>query len=433
MVSTDSVESQPFSTSASQHRKPRVLRWCLTSLVLLLLGWWLVGWWVSEQGRQNAREALRVGEYGEALKQLAWCRWVSPFDGDLWLLSARVSRRAGQLEQAASWLEIAARRGALSTAVALERTLQFAVSGRFEEVEDRLIDWLDHTRTDFPLIAEVLTGEYMRQYRLPEARSILDRWLELDPENVEPWLRRAWVLERQLNADAAINDYRKVLQLDTARPLVRLQLVDLLLKVRKPRVALMELQPLLQTPSPSAEVVSRLARCHRELGQFDQAQACLDTVPAQQQTARIRLELAQLALEKGEFQQAEMLFRQVLEELPRERELLFGLIRALTGQGKIAEAEKVELQLRAIDEDSRRMSQLMAELARKPRDPALRFECAQIFLRSGLKEDAIRWLHLTLETAPSHRQAHTLLAELYQQQGNEQRAAYHRHAAKSVP
>jgi tetratricopeptide (TPR) repeat protein len=222
MVSTDSVESQPFSTSASQHRKPRVLRWCLTSLVLLLLGWWLVGWWVSEQGRQNAREALRVGEYGEALKQLAWCRWVSPFDGDLWLLSARVSRRAGQLEQAASWLEIAARRGALSTAVALERTLQFAVSGRFEEVEDRLIDWLDHTRTDFPLIAEVLTGEYMRQYRLPEARSILDRWLELDPENVEPWLRRAWVLERQLNADAAINDYRKVLQLDTARPLVRL-------------------------------------------------------------------------------------------------------------------------------------------------------------------------------------------------------------------
>jgi predicted Zn-dependent protease len=298
-------------------------------------------------------------------------------------------------------------------------------------VEDGLRQQLGSTRSDYPAIAEVLTAEYMRLYRLPEAREILNRWIELDGDDPEPWVRRAWVAEHQLDFDAALADYRKVLALESERHPVRLRVAEILFKVRKPAEALPELERLQQKQPADVSVALTLSRCRRELGQVEQAAAALDALPASsQQEAKVVAERAQIALARSKFTEAETLFRTALRDMPREREVLYGLQQCLSRLDRTAEAEEIRKVLTQVDADGRRMGVLITALTRNPADADLRYEGALIFLRNGVVEDGIRWLEMTVEANPRHRQAHEKLAEHYDKQGMPERAALHREASR---
>ena len=232
------------------------------------------------------------------------------------LLAAR--RRAGKLEQSAAWLKEAGQAGARLRDLRLERLLGAAQQGLTPELEGLLQNQLNATRTDYALIAEVLTAEYMRLYRLPDARAILNRWIELDADDVEPWVRRAWVAEHQLDFDAAVADYRHVLDMEPDRHPVRLRVAEILFKVRKPAEAIPELERLIAAQPADVAAALTLSRCRRELGQFEEASTALNGLPESlRKEARVRAERGLIAVAQNQFDDAESLLRDALRDLPR--------------------------------------------------------------------------------------------------------------------
>src|SRR5207245_1421284 len=94
--------------------------------------------------------------------------------------------------------------------------------------------------------------------------------------------------------------------------------------------------------------------------------------------------------------------------------------------------EQLNKTLKQIDADGRRMSEVLARLNSNPQSADLRFECAMLFLRNGVVEDAVHWLRLTVEAKPDHLQAHEQLAACYDRQGKTTEAAAHRAAARRL-
>jgi tetratricopeptide (TPR) repeat protein len=273
----------------------------------------------------------------------------------------------------------------------------------------------------------------MRLYRLPEAIELLNRWIEIDPEDTEPFVRRAWVEERQLDFDNALTDYRRVIAMDPQRWPVRAQIAEILFKIRKPDEAVAELKLLREHQPQDASVAVNLSRCYREMGEYDNALEALDQLPDDaRSSSRVQAELGHVALFKEDYVKAESLFRSALKAMPREREVLYGLHQALSRLGKSSDADEVQAILKQVDADGRRMGQIITGLTRNPADAALRYEGASIFLRNGVKEDGVRWLQMTLEADPRHIGAHERLAEYFEEQGRPDLAAVHRDVVRKL-
>ncbi|MFO0871545.1 MAG: hypothetical protein U0935_21695 [Pirellulales bacterium] len=392
------------------------------------LVWLAVCWGLWSRHYGAAERALQLRDFPAAEQHLEWCRWARPQHPDSWLLSAQAARRAGRFDEWAARLRRADRAGARLPDVRLERLLGTAQQGLTPELEELLQAQLAATRSQFPLVAEVLTAEYMRVYRLPDARAVLNRWVELDGNHdVEPWVRRAWVAEHQLDFDAAVDDYRRVLTMEPDRDPVRLRIAEILFKIRKVDDAVRELEILLVRQPGDFIGVLTLSRCRREQGEFVRATTALDQLPADRQTdPKVRAERGLIALGENRDEDAERWLKEALRDLPREREVLYGLQQALSRLNKTAEADQVQSILKQVDIDGRRMGELVSALAREPGNAELRFEGAMIFLRNGVTDDGVRWLHMTLDANPAHRPAHTQLAEYYERIGQTQRAATHR-------
>jgi tetratricopeptide (TPR) repeat protein len=433
-MDADVPTSQRLTPSSAR----RGMRWWVLRLagaaVLCYLGWSLAVWAWGSYHLRAARRDIQQREFDRALDRLAVCRTVWPDDGEIWLLSARTARRAGHFQDADNLLLPARKRGARQRDLVLEQVLLTAQRGQYAEVEPFLTERLTPELADFPLVAEVVSAEWMRTYRLAEARALLTHWLAKEPDEVGALVRRGWVAEHQLDFDAAVNDYRRVLNLSPGQDSIRLRLVEILLKIRRPEEAAPYAAEAYRHNPTDAAAVLAAARCWREIGQLDEARAALAGMTDQQrQTPAVQAERAHLALQAGEAAEAEILFRTALRSLPRERAVLYGLQQALSRQGKTAEAEKTATALAQVDQDGRRMNKLMTILATQPGNADLRHECGVIFLRNGLEEDGLRWLAMALESDPRHRPTHAQLAEYFDRNGQPERAAPHRKALERLP
>jgi tetratricopeptide (TPR) repeat protein len=435
MVCNMSLKTPSAARPSVAPRSPyrRLFYGVVVVLLAAVTAWYGACWIIWTRSFESAARAIRLRQYDLAQQHLDWCRWAWPGDPHTWLVSARVARRAGERKQSQEWLDRAEQAGAREREVRLERLLDYGQWEFSPDVEERLREQLKTNRSDYPLIAEVLTGEFMRLYRLPEAREVLDRWVELDPEDTEPFVRRGWVAEHQLDFDAALADYGRVVAMDPQRLPIRMQIAEILFKLRKPAEAIPELKIVQQQQPEDPAVAVSLSRCYRELGEYDEALAALKSLPeAQRETAKVKAELGQIALVQEEFAQAETLLRAALADMPREREALYGLQQSLSRLGKTAEADEVQAILKQVDADGRRMGEVITGLTRNPDDADLRYEGACIFLRNGVKEDGLRWLEMTLAANPRHLEAHQRLAEHYEQEGMPDSAAVHREIVRKL-
>jgi predicted Zn-dependent protease len=180
-------------------------------------------------------------------------------------------------------------------------------------------------------------------------------------------------------------------------------------------------------------VAVNLSRCYRDLAEYDQALAALQQLPEDERDlASVKAELGQIALAKEDFVQAESMLRAALADMPRQREALYGLQQALSRLEKTEEAAEVQAVLKEVDADGRRMGEVITGLTRNPGDADLRVEGACIFLRNGVKEDGLRWLHMALDANPRHLEAHQRLAEYYEQEGASDQAALHRQVVRTL-
>jgi tetratricopeptide (TPR) repeat protein len=356
----------------------------------------------------------------QAIRHLQVCLRVWPADADVLLMTARAARRARSYDEAERSLEKYQQARGLDEASSFEQLL-LSAERSVDQVAGVCRHHVEQGHPDAPLILEALTRGYFRQYRLPEARFCLDRWLELQPENVQ-----AVCLEGQLHLDyeqsrsTALESYRRAVQLDPDHEEARQGLAIVLLESKNFTEAVKHLEFLRQRQPDNLRVRVGLAECHDALGQGAEALRLVDSVLAEQPQFQRALALrGRLLTNKGDYTGAEPYLRQAVALNPSDHQARYNLILCLHSSGKEDEVDRNKRELKQMEEDLLRFNEIVTrDMIQRPYDPALHCTLGQLLLRGGHREEGLRWLHSALRLDPQYAPARQALAEYNQQAEN---------------
>jgi predicted Zn-dependent protease len=225
---------------------------------------------------------------------------------------------------------------------------------------------------------------------------------------------------------------RLVIERDPERDETRLRLAQCLLGMGSYEEALPHLEHLAARRPDSPDVQVGLARCHNMRGQPERARELLDAFLERHPDHGLALRTrGQFALADGQAEQAERWLRHAAEVLPNDYLSHFLLGRSLQEQRRTAEA-KAQLEVAdRVKARAERLGELTSrKLSEQPLDPALHCEMGVLLLRNGHKATGESWLKSALSLDPNYKPAHAALAEHYQAEGDQGRAAEHRRQAE---
>jgi Flp pilus assembly protein TadD len=123
-----------------------------------------------------------------------------------------------------------------------------------------------------------------------------------------------------------------------------------------------------------------------------------------------------IAVDSGQYAEAETWLRQAVALAPSDHQARYNLILCLANTDRAEEAKRHEQALKQGEEDVKRFNEIVVqEMPKRPDDPALHCTLGQLLLRSGHKDEGLRWLHSALRLNPQYEPARQTLAEHYQQ------------------
>src|SRR5205085_8450316 len=129
-------------------------------------------------------------------------------------------------------------RGGLAEEVVLEQTLLRAQRGGMDSVTPYLRSLVEADHPATPLILEAMVRGYMRAYRYGDAAVLLALWQDRRPGDLQADLFQGYVREQIGPEQEAVDNYRRVLELDPDHDEARLRLANLLIDRSLPAEAL---------------------------------------------------------------------------------------------------------------------------------------------------------------------------------------------------
>ncbi len=416
---------------------PRILRFLLprtrlqffilVGLLLQMAALGVGGAWYHRTNSflREAEQALERHDYEEARRLLTRYLQARPHAGHGHFLAARADRRLQRYDEAEEHLRVCQRLGYDQDSLALERTLSDVQRGN-ARAERQLWVRVEANDPHSLAILEVLIQEYIDSYRLGRALDALQLYLDKKPNDLQARLGRAYVFERFLYFGEATDEYRRAVELAPNNDAVRQHLADSLLIVGPPSEALAQFETLRSRGGDSPAILLGLAKSRRQLGETEKAKELLDAVLKEQPlNAAALVERGKVALEQGQFEEAESVLRQAVEITPNDRDAHHNLSVALRQQGREEAATKEIARVEGIDLDLRRLDKISKAVLKSPNDPALRCEGAQLFLRNGEEQEGVRWLMFALRLDPGYPAAHQALAAYYRKNGQAELAERH--------
>jgi tetratricopeptide (TPR) repeat protein len=386
--------------------------------------------WAWHQLRSAYAE---LGRYhpGAARQSLASCLRIWPNHTAARLLASRAARQDGDLGAADRELRACQRSGGATEETAFEWALLQASAGNVREVEEYLQKRADRSPQDGPLVWEALAEGYLRVYRTLDAMSCLNYWLKRDPDNVRALELRGMTFVTGKGVVKGADDYRRVLALDPDRKQTRWRLIDCLISLGTYDEAAAHLEVVARERPGDPEVTARLARCYNMLSRGEEARRLLDdALAAHPDNGPCLRTRGQFALADRQRADAEALLRRAAAVLPEDYQTQFLLFQALQAQGKLDEAKTQLQRAEEVKDRSERIGELRSrKLAEQPLDPALHYEMAMLYLRTGHPDAALQWLTSALTLDPNHRPSHAALADYFERRGDKASAEEHRKKA----
>lgn len=395
----------------------------------------------TEYHLHAARQALDRYAFDEAQRHLNLCLAVPFRDGDVYLLAARTSRRRDSLQDATKYLEECRRQPGMTKAVVLEHLLLTAQQGGLDGIEGTLYGHVSDDGPEAVLVLEALAKEYLMRSWRPEALECLNKLLVRQPGHPQALLMRARLEEElALNGEGeheanALRDYEKAVEAASSFE-ARLGRAGALYRLGRPWDALLEYDRLCSLRGSDADALLGLARCRSRLGEVDKTKWLLDELLERHPDHwEALLDRGRAALHAGQPAEAEKWLRRAADLAPGcEMGPLRSLGQCLEAQHKVEEARRCRDRLSRRQSDLHQVDLLTLQANRDPYNVALRYEIADKLMRLGRERDGVAALYLVLEQQPQHQQAHAALADYFQQIGQSDRAARHRHAAnESTP
>lgn len=438
LANTTSQQTTPTSNALRDQRRMRVRRHLLLLAVATLLTAVLgAQGWAAWQWRQAQRE-LEAWRPWKSREHLQNCMRLWPWSrlSLTHLLLAQAARQQEDYETARQHLFTAQRlRGGADEITALHWALLEASAGNVLETEEYLQKQADRQPPLRPLIWEALAVGYLRLSRLPDAMSVLDHWLKREPDQVRALELRGQTYIAGQGVSRGVEDFQRVLQLAPERDHTRWKLAEALIALSRYETAAEHLE-ILRTKWPDdPTLLAHLARCYHLLGRYDEARQLLESALRQEPNHPLCLRTqAQMALNQPQGPDPALaveLLRRVVQQRPTDylaQQLLFQALQQL-GQTEAARQQLAIVE--TLRERQNRLSELQTRrLPQQPLNPLLHFEMAQLLYHNGQEDAAENWLRTALSLDPSLRDAHAMLAQLYERRGDQARAAVHRRFAQ---
>ena len=334
------------------------------------------------------------------------------------MLSARAARRAGVYGDSERLLSLYEKDLGRDAAYSFERLLLDAECNQ-DQVVERCWQLVEEGHPDSPLLMESLARGYMRRYRLGMAKRCLDRWRQAQPDNPQMlYLDGLFHLDYAHAVSAALASYGRAVELDPEHEEARLGLAVALLMSKEFGKAAEHFERLRQVQPDNARVQVGLAECWEGLGETAEAVRLVDEVLSQKPDFPAALSLrGQLAFGQGQFSAAADWLRQAVRRNPADQRARYNLAVALERTGRADEAQECMRQSKQMQQDLARFNEIVtSEIAKRPADAALHCELGQILLRSGQRDEGMRWLQSALQIDPGYAPARRALAD-YQRLG----------------
>jgi tetratricopeptide (TPR) repeat protein len=415
---------------------PGRYRRCLVVAIGLLLvagfcSRWVYAAWQIRQARQNLSDTRPVLAL-EHLRQLAV---PEAYRAEKLFLLGRASRRAGQLESAAAYLEQAEQAGWTVKEVRLQQNLLLVQTGNFQQAGDLLKEILV-TGTDDDTAEEIYEARakgFYSTFRLGDALVCLNYWLNWRPHVRQARIWRAEIFERTTRTKEAVEDYRAVVQRDPDDVEVRLRLGAALLELNETRSALEEFETCLAKKTADADAQIGRLKCLRRLGELANVSETLSTLLDRElkpgQRGSVLRELGEMALYQQDYARAVEYLKQARQVDPVNC-LVYAPLRiaySRLGLADLAEAEKRRGE--EATARSNRLSEITQAVLQDSLNADLRYEAGMILVAEGLKSEGAAWLKTAVECDPTHVKAHAALADYYDDLGDLAAAQRHRRLA----
>jgi tetratricopeptide (TPR) repeat protein len=383
--------------------------------------------------------ALRADRFEDARRHLKVCLRVWPWRPEVHLRAARVARLMNDYPTAEAHLNRCLElQGGASDGVQVEFLLMRVQVGEIDEERGLgpitvLFSAVENGHPDSPAILETIARSFLLRLRYKPAFQCLNLWIEVDPQNPEPYYLRGFTFEQVNNPKAAKADYEKALELDPDMVPARLRVAEMFLHDKQAPEALPHLERLYRQAPADPRIQSRLGMCLFLQGRAEEARQLMESgLASLSDDPSLLIALANLDLQEGRGADAERRLRTVLKNDPSDTEALFVLASSLQLQGRTQEAAATlaEHEKKKVIVD--RIHDLLRELGDSPVPrPNDYVEIGQFFFEIGKSQLGLYWLDRALTHDPQNQRAHRVLADHYDSKGQPAKAALHRKQIRS--
>jgi tetratricopeptide (TPR) repeat protein len=403
----------------------------LTLLVVVALTFHLSARRRINAAARSAREALAARQFVEAKNLIDRWAALAPNDGEPDYVRALLEVETDRPAEALDSIRRAKEHGYPTEPLLILRAVLQSQVGKYDEAEPVLRKAFESSSDPKAEVAQELARIYLRSFRLAESSRVLERWMQVAPDDARPYLWRIEI-DQRVNSDppVLIRSYREALRRDPHLAEARLALADKLRENALPDEALVEYEKIL-ADNP------RSIKGHTGAGQTSMLKGNLQAailhfeealVLNPKETVALR-ELGQIDLKYGRHAQACERLKLAVESEPNESTLRYSYARALTLAGDKARAAAETATMERLKKEQKEIADLRENLAKRPDDLDLRGNVARWLIEHGHEKEGLEWTGLILQKQPGHPSTCKFLAEYHARKGNVGLANYYRVAA----
>jgi tetratricopeptide (TPR) repeat protein len=420
-------EARPRTVNAAPERPSAVApgtasprtrrRWHLAVLALLAMGaaagvWWLTRPKTPPDPLQPARAALVAHDFDAARSHLRGVLEKWPLDAEAHFLLARASRRADDL---AGWKDHLHAAEALqwpTAEIERERLYGKVQAGDVWDAEAKLAPELAAGGDEAVVAVEALVKGFLTNFCLDDVLEYTQGWVDRHPADWLPHFLRGRAYFSARRPARAVEEFRRVLDLNPNHPPSRLELAGALLIEAQFQPAREQYELFLASQPSSTDALYGLAYCQFKLAQPEAARATLERLfaidPKHPAGCYIRAQLEMQA----DPATALVWLRKAERRAPHETDITYALIQVLSQLGHKEEADKYRHQLETLRAHLARLDGLRQAVRKTPNRTEPRFEAGKLCVALGRNSEAASWLHSVLRLDPNHSGARAALGEL---------------------
>ena len=390
--------------------------------------------WRVEREMRAVRAALRDFDVESALPLAERVVRLAPENGESHMLLARVQRRLGRLSEVRRSLDQAAQLGIRQDRIDREEQMALAQVGQLEAALPHLPKLLADPRQDGPDICEAFANGFFLAYRFGEAFQILDAWEKDYPTDPQPYLFRGLYAVQSEGLKEAAEQYGKAFQLAPQRWEIRLHYAESLMNLHRANDAVEVLRTMPATRTLEKKVQLTWGRALTEIGDFEEAEIVLRQVlETNSDDPDALLAVSRLELDANRPSAALPLLEKAIALRGYDSGIRFAHGNALRLLGRQEEANGefafVAKATKAVEQRQRLKERLAVNFS----DIEARYEMADLALEFSPQADRLFWLRSIVELDPSQKHAHQLLSVVYAERGELEEANRHRKIAAKLP